>query len=80
MLKFDQYLLKITEEASANASVSGMGPVVTPTPSSIPGQTIGVPSGSGDIGMPLFKPFEKTRISQFSQFKNNRFKRKKKKA
>ncbi len=48
-------VLHIKEDATANAgSVGGMGNVVSAQPSSIPGQTIGIAAGSGDIGVPLF--------------------------
>lgn len=71
MLKFQQFL---HEDACADVSTGGMGPVVTPIASDISGQTIGTMSGSGDIGIPLFKPF--TKVASFSQFKKKRKKKK----
>lgn len=59
-------LLKEDEGGSAGANmgnVGGMGNVVSAQPSSIPGQTIGVASGSGDIGVPLFGTAMKTPAS-----------------
>lgn len=83
MLKFEQYLQKINEDATANASVAGMGPVVTAQVGSVSGAayTGDGTTGSGDIGIPLFKPSDKYSINSYSQFKNktNRFKRKRKK-
>lgn len=84
MLKFEQYLQKINEDATANASVAGMGAVVTAQPGSVSGAayTGDGTTGSGDIGIPLFKPFEKNPahlVNNFTNFKKNRFKRKRKK-
>lgn len=73
--KFEEYQLR--EDANATAAVAGMGAVVTASPGSIPGAayTGDGTVGSGDIGIPLFKPFEKTPaplINNFSTFNKKR--------
>lgn len=72
--KLEAYL---REEANATAAVAGMGAVVTANPGSVPGAayTGNGTVGSGDIGVPLFKPFEKTPaplINNFSDFNKKR--------
>lgn len=78
--KFEEYQ-KIKEEAAATTAVSGMGAVVTASPGSIPGAafTGNGTTGSGDIGVPLFKPFEKTPAPLINNFTNFASKRKKRK-
>lgn len=71
----------LREEANATAAVAGMGAVVTASPGSVPGAayTGSGTVGSGDIGISLFKPFEKTPaplINNFSDFNKKRKKRK----
>ena len=83
MLKYQEFII-VLEDATSNGSVAGMGSVVTPSVASSPGQTIGIASGSGDIGVALFKPFTKTPaniINNFSNFtEKRRNKRKSKKS
>ena len=83
MLKFEQYLDKINEEATANASTAGMGAVVSAQVGSVPGAayTGNGTTGSGDIATTLFKPFEQkpaALVNNFTNFKKNRIKRKRK--
>lgn len=57
---------------ATNSSVSGMGPIYSAQPSSIPGDVAGSTPGSGDIGTVL-KPFTKAGITM------NKLKKKRKK-
>lgn len=42
---------KYNEDATANASIGGMGSVISSQPSSLPGDVSGASEGSGDIGV-----------------------------
>jgi hypothetical protein len=81
MKNFEQYIKTINEEAAADASISGMGPVISAQPGSVPGAayTGDGTIGSGDIAIPLFKPANNNSILTYTAFKKNRFKRKRKK-